>query len=164
LIPGHASQQHAHAAGVGQPGEDQSSPDKSRQAEKGRVEGSRSRKASIALIGASQPCECGHGHSPPAIVLSRIWALLLQFGHEIALEGGLPMSAIITVEEAQARLKEVIDKFAPGGGIVITENRQPMAKLVGECVPQPSRPAPGVGKGGTLYMASDFDEALQEHT
>ena len=72
------------------------------------------------------------------------------------------MPAIITVEEAQSRLKELIDTLAPGEEIVITENQQPVAKLVGERLPRPSRPAPGLGKGSILYMAPDFDEPLEE--
>jgi antitoxin (DNA-binding transcriptional repressor) of toxin-antitoxin stability system len=69
------------------------------------------------------------------------------------------MPATITVEEAQARLREVIDNLAPGQEVVITDNEQPVAKLVGE---RPSRPAPGAGKGSILYMAPDFDEPMEE--
>ena len=47
------------------------------------------------------------------------------------------MFTTITIDEAQARLKDVIRQFAPGEEVVITENQQPVAKLVGE----PSRPA-----------------------
>jgi antitoxin (DNA-binding transcriptional repressor) of toxin-antitoxin stability system len=70
------------------------------------------------------------------------------------------MSAIITVEEAQARLKELIDNLAAGEEIVITDNQQTVAKLVGERSPNNPRPAPGLGKGSILYMAPDFDEPL----
>jgi len=72
------------------------------------------------------------------------------------------MSAIITVEEAQARLKELIDNLGPGEEIVITANQQPVAKLIGERTTQSPRPAPGLGKGSILYMAPDFDEPLEE--
>ena len=48
------------------------------------------------------------------------------------------MSATITVEEAQAKLKEIIHQLAPGEEVVITENQQPVAKLVSE---QPKRPS-----------------------
>ncbi len=71
------------------------------------------------------------------------------------------MSATITVEEAQAALKELIHKLAPGEEVVITENHQPVAKLV-RGQPKPRRPAPGLGKGSILYMAPDFDEPLEE--
>jgi antitoxin (DNA-binding transcriptional repressor) of toxin-antitoxin stability system len=72
------------------------------------------------------------------------------------------MSATLTVEEAQARLKEVIGKLAPGEEVVITDNQQPVARLVGERPARPPRPAPGAGKGSILYMAPDFDEPMEE--
>ena len=77
-------------------------------------------------------------------------------------KGGLTMPAMITVEEAQSRLKELIDNLAQGEEILITENRQPVAKLVGERSSRRTRPAPGLGKGSILYMAPDFDEPLEE--
>ena len=69
------------------------------------------------------------------------------------------MSTTITVEEAQSRLKELINHLAPGEEIVITENHQLVAKLIGA---RPARPAPGLGKGSILHMAPDFDEPLEE--
>lgn len=65
----------------------------------------------------------------------------------------------ITVEEAQAKLKELIGALSPGEEVVITENERPVAKLIGE---RPARPAPGLGKGSIVYMAPDFDEPLDE--
>jgi antitoxin (DNA-binding transcriptional repressor) of toxin-antitoxin stability system len=72
------------------------------------------------------------------------------------------MSAIVTVEEAQFRLKELIAGLALGDEIVITENQQRVARLVGERAAHPARPAPGLGKGSILYMAPDFDDPLDE--
>ena len=72
------------------------------------------------------------------------------------------MTAVIPLEEAQARLKELIDNLIPGEEIVITENQQPVAKLVGQRSVRPPRPAPGLGKGSILYMAPDFDEPPEE--
>jgi antitoxin (DNA-binding transcriptional repressor) of toxin-antitoxin stability system len=72
------------------------------------------------------------------------------------------MTAVLTVEEAQSNLKELIHKLAPGEEIVITDNERPVAKLVGERLPQPTRPAPGLGKGSIVYIASDFDAPLDE--
>jgi len=74
------------------------------------------------------------------------------------------MSATVTVDEAQAKLRELIGKLAPGEEVVITENQKPVAKLVGERSAPPSRPAPGLGKGSVLYMAPDFDEPVEEFT
>ena len=45
------------------------------------------------------------------------------------------MSAAITVDEAQANLKELVSKLAQGEEVVITENQRPVAKLVGERQP-----------------------------
>ena len=71
------------------------------------------------------------------------------------------MSATISIEEAQASLRELVHKLAPGDEVVITENQQPVAKLVAKDA-KPSRPAPGLGKGSIVYMAPDFDEPLEE--
>ena len=54
----------------------------------------------------------------------------------------------VSVQEAQAKLSELIRKLKPGDELVITENNQPVAKLVPE-TPQPkpsSRPPPGRGR------------------
>ena len=72
------------------------------------------------------------------------------------------MPTIITVEEAQSRLKELIDGLHPGEEIVITKDRRPVARLVGERPARAPRPAPGLGKGSILFMAPDFDEPLEE--
>ncbi len=72
------------------------------------------------------------------------------------------MHATITVEEAQARLREIISGLTPGEEVVITDNRQPVAKLVWQHAARPPRPAPGLGKGSILYMAPDFDETPEE--
>jgi antitoxin (DNA-binding transcriptional repressor) of toxin-antitoxin stability system len=72
------------------------------------------------------------------------------------------MSATITVEEAQAHSKELIGKLAPGEEVVITDDNNPVAKLVG----QPSaksrlRPPPGLGKG-MITIVSDDDDHLKD--
>ena len=72
------------------------------------------------------------------------------------------MPAMITVEEAQANLKQLIASLAPGEEILLTENQAPVAKLIGERPGRMPRPAPGLGKGSILYMAPDFDEPLEE--
>lgn len=72
------------------------------------------------------------------------------------------MSAMIPVEEAQATLKELIDKLAPGEEVILTQNQRPVAKLIGERSARLPRPAPGMGKGSILYMAPDFDEPMEE--
>jgi antitoxin (DNA-binding transcriptional repressor) of toxin-antitoxin stability system len=72
------------------------------------------------------------------------------------------MPVTLTVEEAQAKLRELIATLAPGEEIVLTANQKPVAKLVGESPIRPPRPAPGLGKGSILYMASDFNGPLDE--
>ena len=72
------------------------------------------------------------------------------------------MSTTITVEEAQSKLKELIDKLARGEEVIITENQQRVARLVGERPARLPRPAPGLGKGSILYMAPDFDDPPDE--
>ena len=83
---------------------------------------------------------------------------------DIVLPRGLIMSTTISVEEAQANLKKLIHQLAPGEEVVITENHQPVAKLVGE-LPKalPSqRPGPGIGKGMISFIAPDFDAPLED--
>jgi antitoxin (DNA-binding transcriptional repressor) of toxin-antitoxin stability system len=70
------------------------------------------------------------------------------------------MHASITVEEAQADLKALIGRLAPGDEIIITDKEQPVAKLVAAA--QPSERKVGTLKGTVLYMAPDFDAPLEE--
>ena len=71
------------------------------------------------------------------------------------------MSTTITVDEAQARLKELIGKLAPGEELLITENQQPVAKLVGERLPQGHLRVPGNCEGMITLLVED-DEHLKE--
>lgn len=72
------------------------------------------------------------------------------------------MSIIVTIEEAQARLKELVHELAPGDEIIITDEHKTIARLRSEAEPLVRRPPPGLGKGSILYMAPDFDEPLDE--
>ena len=71
--------------------------------------------------------------------------------------------ATVTIQEAQARLPDLIHNLSPGDEVVITENNQPVAKLVSELhKPQPGlRPPPGLGKG-FITIISDDDEHLKD--
>jgi antitoxin (DNA-binding transcriptional repressor) of toxin-antitoxin stability system len=73
--------------------------------------------------------------------------------------GERPMSSTITVEEAQARLKELIDKLAPGEELVITWGQQAVAKLVDA---RPGERTLGTMRGTVRYMAPDFDAPLDD--
>jgi len=67
----------------------------------------------------------------------------------------------MTIEEAQAKLAELIDRLAPGEEVIITRNEQPVAKLVGQQrhIRKPRRP--GSAKGKLVILAED-DEHLQD--
>jgi antitoxin (DNA-binding transcriptional repressor) of toxin-antitoxin stability system len=65
------------------------------------------------------------------------------------------MSATITLEEAQAHLKELIGKLAPSEELVITENQRPVATLVGERPPRRSPRVPGRCKGTITLLVQD---------
>lgn len=74
------------------------------------------------------------------------------------------MSTTIPIDEAQAKLKELIHQLVPGEEVIITENEHPVAKLVSE-QPKPlltNRPGPGLCKGMITYIAPDFDEPLED--
>ena len=71
--------------------------------------------------------------------------------------------ATVTIQEAQATLVDLIHQLPPGDELVITENNQPVAKLVSE-LPKPKpglRPPPGLGKG-CITIVSDDDEHLKD--
>jgi len=71
------------------------------------------------------------------------------------------MSATITVEEAQAKLKELIHQLAPGEEVVITENQEPVAKLVGES-PKKRQPRKAGNCIGMIRIVADDDEHLED--
>ena len=62
------------------------------------------------------------------------------------------MSESITIDEAQAKLKDLIHQLAPGQEVVITENEETVARLVGES----PRPKPGLRPAG-------FGQGLDHH-
>ena len=72
------------------------------------------------------------------------------------------MPGSISLAEAQTNLKQIVDNLGPGEQIVITEDQQPIARIVGARAKSAARPAPGLGKGSILFIAPDFDEPLEE--
>jgi antitoxin (DNA-binding transcriptional repressor) of toxin-antitoxin stability system len=68
--------------------------------------------------------------------------------------------ATVTIQEAQAQLPNLIHQLAPGEEMVITENNQPVAKLVATPADKP-RPMPGRCKGMLTIVAED-DERLED--
>ena len=71
------------------------------------------------------------------------------------------MSAV-TVEEAQARLPQLIEQLHPGEEIIITRDQKPVARLVGEGTAPPRPRQLGTLRGTVLYMAPDFDAPLDD--
>ena len=67
---------------------------------------------------------------------------------------------VVTIQEAQADLLGLVHKLAPGDEVVITENNQPVAKLVAS-FPDKPRPMPGRCKGMLTILAED-DEHLED--
>ena len=67
----------------------------------------------------------------------------------------------VTLEEAQAKLPEIIDKLAPGEELIITRNDQPVAKIVGQQRPVRKPRQPGSAKGKLIILAED-DEHLED--
>ena len=67
----------------------------------------------------------------------------------------------VTIEEARANLLDLIHKLKPDEEVVITENNQPVARLIATT---PARPVRKLGtlKGTVLYMAPDFDAPLAD--
>ena len=71
---------------------------------------------------------------------------------------------IVTMEEAQANLPELIQKLAFGEEVVITENDQPVARLLASAPIIPFKKTRKLGtlQGTVLFMASDFDAPLDD--
>ena len=67
----------------------------------------------------------------------------------------------ITIEEAQEKLSELIDQLAPGEEVIITRDKQPVAKLVGQQQPVREPRRPGSAKGKLVILAED-DEHLED--
>ena len=63
--------------------------------------------------------------------------------------------ATVTIEEAQAKLRELIDGLAPGEEVIITRNQQPVAKLVGQQQPMRKPRQPGSAKGKLVILTED---------
>jgi prevent-host-death family protein len=71
------------------------------------------------------------------------------------------MSEAITVEEAQAKFPELIERLSPGEEIVITQNQRPVAKLIGERSAPRQRREPGNCQG-IIKLAVEDEEHLKD--
>ena len=73
------------------------------------------------------------------------------------------MSVTITLDEAQAKLKDLVHQLVPGDEIIITENQQAIARIVSEQTREvKQRPAPGMFPESIVCMPPDFDAPLEE--
>jgi prevent-host-death family protein len=76
--------------------------------------------------------------------------------------------ATVTIQEAQARLAELVEDLAPGDQVVITRDDRPVARLVGAAPAElPATAVPRLRRLGTLegtvtYIAPDFDAPLDD--
>lgn len=67
----------------------------------------------------------------------------------------------VTLEEAQARLPDLISQLQPGEDVVITVAGQPVARLQAEEKPKRKARKAGSAKG-LLTIVSDDDEHLKD--
>jgi prevent-host-death family protein len=69
----------------------------------------------------------------------------------------------VSIQEAETRLSELIHQLKPGDEVIITENNQPVARLVSAGAPPQKMPRnPGTLRGTVAYMSPDFDAPLDD--
>ena len=68
----------------------------------------------------------------------------------------------VTLEEAQARLDQLIQGLRPGEVVTIIRDREPVALLSAPNAPAKTPRKLGTLKGTILYMDPDFDAPLEE--
>lgn len=69
--------------------------------------------------------------------------------------------SMVTIQEAQAKLTDLIHDLAPGAEIVIVENSLPVAKLT-RTDATAQWPCKAGSAKGKIHIAPDFDEPLEE--
>jgi prevent-host-death family protein len=62
----------------------------------------------------------------------------------------------LTIEEAQARLPELIERLAPGEEVILTRNARPVARLIAQPADAP-RAICGRGRGKLVVVSEDED-------
>ncbi len=66
----------------------------------------------------------------------------------------------VSIEEAQAKLQDLIHSLPPGEEVTITEDDQAVARLTAAMPANP--PRLGTLRGTVTYMAPDFDAPLDD--
>jgi antitoxin (DNA-binding transcriptional repressor) of toxin-antitoxin stability system len=74
---------------------------------------------------------------------------------------GEQLVTTVTLEEAQARLPDLIERLAPGAEVTITRDQQPIARLLAESKAQ-RKPRKAGNCKGMLTIVADDDEHLQD--
>jgi len=69
---------------------------------------------------------------------------------------------IVSVEQAQHGLLELIERLSRGEEIVITRDERPVARLVAPVVTTHEPRIPGIARDQIAYMADDFDAPLED--
>ncbi|MBL9091726.1 MAG: type II toxin-antitoxin system Phd/YefM family antitoxin [Planctomycetaceae bacterium] len=65
----------------------------------------------------------------------------------------------VSIKQAQATLADLIHSLSPGEEVVITENNQPVARLIPATLPRERK----LGSlRGTVTTSADFDEPLDD--
>jgi prevent-host-death family protein len=67
----------------------------------------------------------------------------------------------VSIQEAKAKLSELIHKLKPGDEVIITEKNVPVARLVAAAM-APAQRKLGTLQGSVKYIAPDFDAPLDE--
>ncbi|MEX1229660.1 MAG: type II toxin-antitoxin system prevent-host-death family antitoxin [Planctomycetaceae bacterium] len=67
----------------------------------------------------------------------------------------------VSLTEAQSKLSELVHQLTPGQEVVITENNQPIARLLPAHPPKPHRTL-GTLRGTVVHVAPDCDAPLDD--
>ena len=67
------------------------------------------------------------------------------------------MAETVTIEEAQANLLDLIARLAPRDEVIITQNQQPVAKLIGGRPAKRQLRKPGSAQGKLIIHVDDAD-------
>lgn len=68
----------------------------------------------------------------------------------------------VSIENAQARLPDLIGSLRPGEAVVITQHDKPVARLIAEKTPQAWPCKAGSYRKDGFWMAPDFDAPLED--
>jgi prevent-host-death family protein len=71
-----------------------------------------------------------------------------------------PSSERVSIQEAAARLPELLERVRQGHEIIIAEDDRPMARLTALAAAQPPRSFGGYE--GKIHVTEDFDDELPE--